>query len=211
MEPIKKAEDEKEVPVKEEPPVAEEPVAENPIEEPAAEPVDEVIPEPEMKESVPDGIGQQMAALREQVSMLAEALELLRNGSPEALADAADAAEVICEVIEQEKVTEAITGGSETGGQPEDTSDIMMMRKELEALKAENAEFKKTVGAVVEKKEEVAEVKQPIPPRRGVVKNSNANVEIPGFSMKEMINAANNGQQTEYFREKFKLNRKIVR
>ena len=180
------------------------PVAEVPEEVPAVEeaPAEEpVVAEPEMKEEVPDGLAQQVASLTEQVKLMASALEMIRAGTPDALADAADAAEIVSEVIEQAEVIQAVTG-EDTVEAPAEESELITMRKEMEQLKKENAEFKAKFGNVVEKE-------TPKPTRRGVVKNQN--VEIPGFDTKEMIKAANSGNQTEFFRTKFGYNRKIAR
>lgn len=203
----------------EEAPAEEAPADAPPAEEtPAEEVPEEKAEEPPMPQSpaeeVPGGLAQQMAELRDKVAMLASALELLRSGTPAAIADTADAAEIISETIEQENLTQQVAQNV-----PAESSEIIQMKKELEQLKAENAEYKDRLGVVMEKSEESVpeakpevEEKLPVSPalqRRSVPRPRT--VEVPGFNVNEMLEAANTGKQSEYFREKFKIDRKQSR
>ena len=207
MTQIKKQEEE-DVPVPEAEPVEDAPVEDAIPTEPTpdeedmpVEPVDEVA-----KEEPSDGLAQQVAAIREELKILAEALQMLKSGTPEALADAADAAEVVTEIIESDVVEELVSGEDAMLPDPEadpgSEDELIMMRKELEQMKAENAELKAKVPDPVEKKV--------VPKRRGVVTQIQPQ-EDKVFNGHELIKAANEGKLQTFMRERFNYNRKIVR
>jgi len=205
MTQIKKQEEE-DVPVPEAEPVDEAPAEDvipteeaPPEEEMPVEPVDEVA-----KEEPSDGLAQQVASIREELKILAEAIQMLKSGTPDALADAADAAEVVTEIIESDVVEELVSGEDAMLPDPEAESEdeLVMMRKELAESKAENEELKKTVPNPVEKA---------TPKRRGVVTQNIQPEEPKVFNSKEIVKAANNGKLQEFMKERFNYNRKVVR
>lgn len=145
------------------------------------------------KEDPAPGIAQDVAQLKETVEMLATSVTMLKPATPDALMDAAEAAEVVGEILESNEVEAAVEDDYS-----EESDELVMMRKQLESYKAQFGELEEIAPTKVEKESPVEK-----PQRRGQLSQTETIDQIPGFSTKGLIEANNNGTATEYMENVF--------